>query len=665
MKTISTRQGRQNPGGLSAISKTKASPSTKENTSISSKYLSLLKRKPENAKDSPKTDSRPNKTMKGQEAKDFKDFSKILHESKKENTTSSKVKERHPKKDLLVFNTGQSCANDSQQFFCRNETEPHANFEHNAIYKTFRSPPVNSKLTPQSYLMNSFNSVGKSRTRSPINKPISQNFKKQEENKLAPGNDRRFGNLNAESQLQKNNPSPSVCYISLGDGVKVRNRCSNHPQKKSKYYVKDEKISTDEDGTKILPAFCSNCTFSLVKNGYACEEIKASEEETKKEKLNAFIDKLAREKENCEAVARILNSKHQTLKQVMDQETSKVDDYFDALVEDLNAQRKAIKKRLGYTYDSSAGILGDFIDAFGDFQTEFSTINQDIELTYDKIIKSSEIGPFNEILDSYKERLSEFREVNEHLEQVSLKTEGVNFRLPYESMSSRFRVNYDIKTDQAKIIDSKEIDLSINDGQTQPQVVNIVVPDSISDFPIEESPECPPSNLEDSFRKSDVNVSIDRGYTTEGQLVKPESFNDITVSNVRESVKSQQKLSSALDRISNSQSITNNQYLKLLGLMKKETKPQIDDDTENCEEPEGEEADQNIFELENKDLEELLNKQTPDLGCKLDHPEYLQDYYQSMCTNVGNTDISLNIQENITKKEGGVGQLKSQKILFQ
>lgn len=669
MKALSTRPTKLQPNPTGIGFKAKGSPTTKENTSTSSKYLNLLKRRDEGFRDSPKTDGYPTKTLAGPEHRELKDFNKVLNDSRKANTPTNRDKVSEIRKELLVFNTGNTGVNAHQQLFLRSEADYNPNSDVNAMYKAFRSPPVNNKMIPQNNILSSYNSTGKSRTRSPIHRGGNQASVNLVDRKSEYATEKSSFQMKKEARISGISSGLESSFIVISDKLRVRSRCNNHPEKKSKYYVKNDESSKSEGSMGILPAFCSSCTFNLVKSGHACEEIVTTGEQFKKTKLNSFVEKLKREKENCDDIILVLDNKSETTTGLLSSEMKKIDTYFDLLIDDLNAQRNAISERLISTFNNSSNVLIDFRSAFADFLSEFNNISHDIDSTYNKIIKNSEIEPFNQILDNYKERINEFRDTNKQLEKIKLFNEKVLFGAPAETLSSRLLVKFDIHTEYSKIIDTKKIDLSLTRQSETIPSMRIMVPDSLSDLPIEDDRDYSNNIMDESFKKSalsksDVNVSFDKDFQVES------NYHANFITNHRESkgVDSEKvptKLTTALDRISSSQTQMNSQYLKLLGLMKKSDKPQFDENPLGEPEEEPEEPDQNIFEFDGIEVKDMMNKQTPDLSGKSDQPEYLKDYFQALNNNQGDTDIRMNIKQNIINRSDARDQFRSQKVLFE
>lgn len=668
MKVYTARPSKpqQNTSGFNL--KNKGSPTSKENVSISSKYLSLLKRKTDSVKNSPRNDNHLIRTTNDRELKELKDFNKVLHESRKDNTSSNKLKATGIKKELLVFSTGQ-ISNNNQLLFHRSEADSNINQDSNAIYKTFRSPPVSSKLIAQNNIMSSFNSTGKNRSKSPLGKNTKQallTYLDKKDDSVIP---RSTSSIKNEKEVVRDQILKDSSYTAITKDIKVHNRCINHPEKKSKYYVKDDEIIKGNDDEIILPAFCSNCTFNLVKNGYVCEEIITTGEQFKKEKLAIFVSKLKQDKENCQSFIHVLENKNDIFNQLLNAEVNKVDFYFNSLIENLNAQRNVITERIMGTYNNSNNILADFKYAFSDYLSEFDTIDQDIEATYHKIIKSSELKPFNEILGNYEERINEFKETTQQLESLKIFNERVHFGISADAMKTQLNVKFDINAEYSRIVDTKSIDMGVTRSTDTTPNIRFVVSDSISELPIEDDPYYSQHIADDSIRKSafsksDVNVSFDKDFQIDLSHTKTDDNCDLTVSKIHESERSKSKLSNALERISNSQSVMNNEYQRLIGLIKKGSQHQMDENNNGLVNDENKDEN-NIFEFESENFNDMLNKQTPDLGVKLDQPEYLKDYYQALSNNVGNTDIRMNIEKNMVYQTEIKDQFKSQKVLFQ
>lgn len=672
MKVLTNRPNKPKTTPSGAGFKTKGSPGSKENTSLSSKYLGLLKRKDETMKEASGNDKEFCKTISNAETRELKDMGKVFHDSRKTNNKTNNDKLIAFKKEMLILAPKQSAPKEN---VCGFRTEPDYNcsFEGSTLFKAFRSPPVNNKLTLQNSLLNSYNSTGKTKTKSTLSKGSTPTLLSLVERKSECAQDNSVRQSIKDPRPLSKAFGLEASYIFVSEDVKVPNRCTNHPDKKSKYYVRDEELLSNDGGVEVLPAFCSNCTFNLVKHGYSCEEIVSKDENFKKAKLSAFLEKLKKQKENCEDVVRILDGKSEACAEILDAEMAKIDAYFDAVIEDLNAQRASISKRLITTYNNSNATLSDFKAAFNDYLGEFKTITQDIDQSYTQIIKNTEIEPFNDILNNYKERIDEFKETNWQLERIKIFSENISFNMPVEVLQSRLNIRYELCKEQSKIIDSKVIDLSTANPDIPVHVMNIIVPDSISDFPIEDDP-CYRSNLTDEFFKrsalsnGDVNVSFDKDYKPDPCILN--SLIGISRLSIKgqDSDRSTGRLSTALDRINNSQTQMNNQYMRLLGLVKK-TSWSLHEDN-HIEEPvaeieEQEEIDQNIFEFEGHDAGDMLSKQTPDLSGKTNQSEYLKDYFLALSSNMGDNDIRTNIEQNIVNRNEVRELFKSQKVLFQ
>lgn len=243
------------------------------------------------------------------------------------------------------------------------------------------------------------------------------------------------------------------------------------------------------------------------------------------------------------------------------------------------------------------------------------------------------------------------------------------FTVAVEDVKAGMRIGCDFASESSKLLNLPSSTSAQLDVTDIPIIVSVAVPDSFQELPSEiearfsvDMAESP--NHKSMLSKSDLNISFDKDCQNELVILKQSDQDETAVVGAQDVDDCKSSIGATLDRISGLQPANNSQYLKLIGAFKKDDMPK-QSPAVIATERSSSESEANIFEFESENFNDMLNKQTPELGSKSDHPEYLKDYFQALTNSVSNTGIRMNIDKNLMGQAQTRDYFKSQKILFQ
>ncbi len=419
----------------------------------------------------------------------------------------------------------------------------------------------------------------------------------------------------------------------LEEGLFVNSNCLNHSNKKSKFYTdKQLKYDSSNSRQKFYQAFCSKCAVQLVKNGVNCQEILNQEEKHRKILIEQLGEKLCLEKNNCLNFKEILSEKLKSLETFNDEQLNMVNSFYMDLLQKLEEKRIKTIDLVKSNFLRNRKIIKSFIKKVNKDKNVFDSIYNDIEENFDSIIKNIEMQPFQTIIQKYDKKLRDFRIYSEKLKESSLDVGILKYKInPYNVVKKCDPMIF-MNLERKNIIPPSNFDTLANQE---------------CDYSAEKS-ENKDIQFIDKNRvsKSDVYVSFDEKNFSE-KLAHSEK---------------NQKYFEILNKINTNQKAQQQFYNSLL---KKEIVIETDkaiEQEDKTKKPE--EQNEQVFEIQYNQDENWQMKQTPDLGEKLNPPNYLQNHLENLQRNCMNNKINKNINENLVSSDVEEKPIQCQKELF-
>lgn len=644
MMKIQSITKKKSRNSLKKTKSKKSSPYYKENINhISSKYLSLLKGK-------------RNSSKKRLEEKKLRQTNLNTVQSKSTRSIISKNSPDHQKSFSKSFIKNQKIkknikGKDRENKKKSKKPKKSQKFYNNIrlVEKGFRSPPLPKRLKK-----NQFQSIYNSTGKITIEKRT-----KIKKSKIGPAS---YKNKESVKIIKEENYDFKGNIILLNNNIGINENCLNHSDKKSTFFLDLVlNIKKDKYFEKILQGFCSLCAVHLVKQGFDCKEIMTKEEIVRKKKIENFVEDLENERENCSKTENVLKLKLDDLKKNYEIQTDKINSFYSNLYEQLEKKRNSYIKDLDNIFTNNKKKLNSELKKYKMTNQEFEHIYKDIKEHYEKIIKVIDLGPFNNILDKYRDTLNEYVKFSLKSDNIEVIFSNVDFKKNIEEISKNSDPIAEIKMTKSLLIQKKEIDLT--------ESIKSIENEKIIGSRIDE--------------KSDVYVSFDENYqNTNSQFEEERDINKMPRNS-----ENAEKYDKILTKISNSQKeqkIYYNNLLNSANLNEKEVKDEKKNQfhkinsNEEFQNPNSNEefqksnfndefsdSDQQVFEIIDDNNWEM--KQTPDLGGEK-NGDYLKNHLDNICKDYMNNEINRNISQNLINSdlEEGINiQLKCKKKLFQ
>lgn len=265
-----------------------------------------------------------------------------------------------------------------------------------------------------------------------------------------------------ESLLDSKNYKGGFRFINNNN--KLTDFCINHSEKKSKYYLVEEKTemlnqsmtqttknvlnnnSRINDNSILtcgapynqnlnlaavlgkvgyLRGFCSKCAIRLAMNGLNIEELKDDDQQERKARIDSFLDKLGKlqilhQKKNICGI-----SGKKDIDMMYCENLDKLELYFKEIIGFLNHEKKNMRDYLLAEKSRVFNKLDDYHFSLNSQTEELLRIRMDIEKNINQIVNNIELGPFTEILQNYEHTLHNFGAKLD--EDVTLEITNLNF----------------------------------------------------------------------------------------------------------------------------------------------------------------------------------------------------------------------------------------------
>lgn len=610
----------------------KSSPYYKENINhISSKYLSLLKGK-RNSSKKRLEEKKLRPTNLNTQSKSTRSIISKNSPDHQKSFSKSFVKNQKSKKNIK----GKDRENKKKSKKPKKTKKFYSNMR--LVEKGFRSPPLPKRLKNHKF-QSIYNSTGKitieKKTKTKKSKINQITYKAKESIKIP-----KNKNYNYKGKI-----------ILLNDNIGINELCLNHDNKMSTFFLDLELNIKNNYFKKVLQGFCSLCAVHLVKQGFDCKQIMTKEELERKKKIENFVGDLENERENCSKTENVLKIKMDDLKKNYEIQTDKINSFYSNLYEKLEKKRNSYIKNLDDIFSDNKNKLNSELKKYEMTNQEFDHIYKDIKEHYEKIIKVIDLGPFNNILDKYRDTLNEYVRFSSKSDDIEVVFSNVDFKKNIEEISRNSDPMAEIKMTKSLLIQKKEIDLT--------ESIKSIENEKIRGSRIDE--------------KSDVYVSFDENYQNSNSQFEEERESR----KIQRTSENTEKYDMILTKISNSQKEQKMYYNKLLNLSENLNEKEVSEEKEQnnlelnkkkLQEEYDSESDRQVFEIMD-DENDWEMKQTPDLGGEKTG-DYLKNHLDNISKNYMNSEINKNISQNLINSdlEEGQGinlQLKCKKKLFQ
>lgn len=650
---------RQNPITQTPYQSSKGYPYNKENASPSSKFINLLKRKDKKSRESHRnSDSTSNHIP----LFDPNELKYLIKRNTNLICANNKSKNFVKSNRITSITKNDSLKTPAQELVNVKDNQSVNKIDYKGLLKVIQSPTKNI-LKLKDFLPENYRSADKRTTVTALNRSSNQIYGDVSQKRFELKSDRSSPNLKIITIESQTNIKPLAEYRTVYPGFKVNSCCVNHPNKRSKYFIKNAP-AFNKDVEITQPGYCSNCTFNLVKNGRNCEEIILGEQSYKENKLSDFLQNLRKEQDNCEYGLQTLTIKGEDMTNRLQKEIGKVDLYFDLLIDNLNKQRSHIAERLINNFTQSSNMLADLRSSLTSFKSEFGVISKDIDATYNMIIETPHVEPFDEIIKCYTSKLEENRQLLKKLENLKVSYERVEFDKKIEAIRHELQVPFEIRCVHYGLIELKsdisnqtylENDIISKNMQVSLSLSNLLTEERLengSDIKLANNPQNLALNKSDDkfCRTNNIDSELTHKDASTSEVIQARP--GFKVDTYENSIRTQ-----------NSMQLLDIQLLHLKGVTSQHGSFQSGNNIESNDQVEVISGNDQLFELERSDLTELFKKPTPDLDVKDDPAEQIREYYNSFMTNRtikdGRQDPRNDQTDHFKLKD-----FKSQKVLF-
>ena len=150
--------------------------------------------------------------------------------------------------------------------------------------------------------------------------------------------------------------------------------------------------------------FCTNCALSFsLKNSAICNPIEIK----KLELIENFEISLEEQSSTIKKLVSKIQKKNLEIKNSFEKKQDQTDQFFESLIEEIKKQKKAASHKIEEEMEHFDGMIdtvkGDVEQAFG----EIKEIQLDISQNFKEIILNMDVSPFQEIMDTYKNKMQE------------------------------------------------------------------------------------------------------------------------------------------------------------------------------------------------------------------------------------------------------------------
>lgn len=179
--------------------------------------------------------------------------------------------------------------------------------------------------------------------------------------------------------------------------------CVNHPEKKSKYFLKE---SVDVSGASVPNVgLCSVCAVKMAQLSFEVFEVLPEEERLRKDEIDSFGVRLKEVKESCDRLDSAISKNLEIVLEHFAREEESIGVVFEKCHQIFERKKEeAIRSLLQRKKQSRELLLAAQNRNMGHL-AEMNHVQKDIAENYDSIIKKMESGPLQEILEKLKEKL--------------------------------------------------------------------------------------------------------------------------------------------------------------------------------------------------------------------------------------------------------------------
>lgn len=193
--------------------------------------------------------------------------------------------------------------------------------------------------------------------------------------------------------------------VVVSKDVMINEYCIDHPDKKSKFYIKNNIFSKEDGDMKLYRGFCSKCSVQMAMKGFTVEEVMREDEFNRKARIEGFLQLLAKIQKNDLIKLNKVQNATALLNAYYKQQQDIVDNVFYEIGEILRQKKQIIVHSINLFKETSFAQLDSLSAAI---KVKLDTINamkSDIDSNLEKIITKIDTSPFNQILTNYEHNL--------------------------------------------------------------------------------------------------------------------------------------------------------------------------------------------------------------------------------------------------------------------
>lgn len=416
------------------------------------------------------------------------------------------------------------------------------------------------------------------------------------------------------------------------DGIKVTHKCINHEDKRSKFYVvEDKNVQRISGHLDFSRGVCSRCAARLANLSFKTVELCSEEEEERRDLLKGLLDKIEAAQDFHTQSYHTIESKKNKLKRFYEKEFELLDDFesnIDRVISMLQQNKTDMRALMEAEYQNEFQKLADIQTVVNSNLGTINLIHHDTNRSYDRILREG-TDDLEGAIRKYEQKLTAFNRNT----RSGIKSKALILKIA--RVSGKEILQFGTLMNNWFKIDQEELEEEDDDADMDADInaVNASFEEELS-TPIDRNGTANKSqqmhvisNDDTKSNMTAVCVSFDNKEIFESAIAQEHGLTVgkgpmlIGGSSIEQNdlsghqKNSTHKYISILDQISKSQNETNNYYNGLV-------KPSARGNEENKD-------GESLFVITPHE-EDFSMKQTPELGQKEEVPEFLREQLERM-----------------------------------
>lgn len=417
------------------------------------------------------------------------------------------------------------------------------------------------------------------------------------------------------------------------EGIKVTHKCINHDDKRSKFYVVEDKTVQRISGhLDFMRGVCSLCAARLANLNFKTVELCSEEEEERREMLKGLLDKIETAQDFHTQSYHSIEAKKNKLKRFYEKEFSLLDDFesnIDRVISMLQQNKTDMRALMEAEYQNEFQKLADIQTVVNSNLGTINLIHHDTNRSYDRILREG-TDDLEGAIRKYEQKLTAFNRNT----RSGIKSKALVLKIA--RVSGKEILQFGTKMNNWFKINQEELEDEDQDGELDADIsaVNASFEDELS-TPADRHETATKSQHMHGLSQDDakssktaVCVSFDNIEIFESALAQEQGLSGakgpiiIGGSSIEHSdagghqKSSNHKIISLLDKISESQNEKNNYYNSLV-----KPKGKFNDENRDGE---------SLFVIPPPE-EDFSSKQTPELGGQKEEvPDFLREQLERM-----------------------------------